>query len=86
MGLEAVEPVARTDEGPESRAMLGELEAALAEALADLPVMQRAIIGLRSLGHSAVEIAEILEISHANARVQLHRARQTLADRLQPFL
>ena len=28
----------------------------------------------------------MLEISHANARVLLHRARRTLAARLRPFI
>jgi DNA-directed RNA polymerase specialized sigma24 family protein len=33
-----------------------------------------------------VEAAEMLEITHANARVLLHRARKTLVARLQPFI
>ena len=76
----------RSDAGPEHRAIHGELEAAVAAALAELPVTQRAIVELRSLGHTSAEIADMLEISHANARVLLHRARQTLATRLRPFI
>jgi RNA polymerase sigma-70 factor (ECF subfamily) len=76
----------KADAGPEHRAICGELEAAVSEALAELPVSQRAIVELRSLGHSLVEVADILEISHANARVMLHRARRTLATRLRPFV
>jgi RNA polymerase sigma factor (sigma-70 family) len=76
----------RSEAGPEQRAIHGELEDAVAVALAELPVTQRAIVELRSLGHSLVEIADMLEISHANARVSLHRARQTLATRLRPFI
>jgi len=71
---------------PDIRAIQGELEAAVAEALAELPVAQRAIVELRSLGHSLAEAAEMLEVSHANARVLLHRARRTLATRLRPFI
>jgi len=66
--------------------MRRELENAVAAALAELPVPQRAAVELRSLGHSLVEIAEILSVSHSNARVLLHRARQALALRLQSFL
>jgi RNA polymerase sigma-70 factor (ECF subfamily) len=76
----------RPDVQPEHRAIQGELEAAVAEALTELPVTQRAIVELRSMGHSVLEIANMLEISHTNARVQLHRARQALATRLRPFI
>jgi len=76
----------KADADPEHRAICGELEAAVAEALAELSVSQRAIVELRGLGHSLVEVADILEISHANARVMLHRARRTLATRLRPFI
>jgi RNA polymerase sigma-70 factor (ECF subfamily) len=72
--------------GPEQLAMYGELEVAVGEALSTLPFMQRAAVELRSLGHSLAEVAEILEISHANARVTLHRARQVLSERLAGFL
>lgn len=66
--------------------MRREFEEAIAAALTDLPVTQRAVVELRSLGHSWIEVAEMLEMSHANARTVLHRARRTLAARLRPFL
>ena len=71
---------------PVDAAIRQELDDAIAAALRELPVPQRAAIELRSLGHSLIEVAEMLNVSHANARVLLHRARQTLASRLQPFL
>lgn len=71
---------------PVDVAIRQELEEAVGLALAELPAPQRAAIELRSLGHSLVEVAEILSVSHAHARVLLHRARQSLATRLQPFL
>jgi RNA polymerase sigma factor (sigma-70 family) len=71
---------------PIQGAILRELEQAVAEAMNELPVAQRAAVELRSLGHTLVEVAEMLEVSHANARVILHRARETLAVRLQPFI
>lgn len=71
---------------PEQQAMRAELESAIGDALAELPVVQRAAVELRGLGHSLADIAEILTLSDANARVILHRARQTLAKRLVRFL
>lgn len=71
---------------PEQQAMRHELESAIGHALAELPVVQRAAIELRSLGHSMAEVANILELSNSNARVVLHRARQALASRLERFL
>jgi RNA polymerase sigma-70 factor, ECF subfamily len=71
---------------PDQLAMSREMEVAVGEALSSLPMLQRAAVELRSLGHSLAEVAEILEISHGNARVTLHRARQALSDRLASFL
>jgi RNA polymerase sigma-70 factor, ECF subfamily len=71
---------------PSQEAMRRELEEAVGHALAQLPVPQRAAIELRSLGHSLMEVAEMLDVSYANARVILHRARTTLAAKLQPFI
>lgn len=71
---------------PEQQAMHRELEAALKKALEELSTMQRAVIELRGLGFSLLDAAELLEISHANARTLLHRGRARLAQRLRPFL
>ena len=76
----------RSTASPESRAMCRELEDAIAAALAELPAIQRAVVELRSLGHSLVEVADMLELSHTNARVLLHRARQSLAIRLRSLI
>ena len=67
-------------------ALAGELSVAVNEALADLPVNQRAAVELHALGHSAAEIAQILETTGGNVRVLLHRGREQLACRLKPFL
>ena len=54
------------------------------DAVALLPKQQRAAIALQYLeDRSITEIADILDISPATARVHLHRARQTLRDRLE---
>jgi RNA polymerase sigma-70 factor (ECF subfamily) len=85
-GADGLSLAAGADADPEQRAICSELEAAVAAALTELPVTQRAIVELSSLGQSMVEVAEMLEISHANARVMLHRARRTLAARLRPYI
>jgi RNA polymerase sigma factor (sigma-70 family) len=74
----------RAETCPEQQAMTRELEQAVGTALAELPVNQRAVVELSSMGYSLVEIAEMLEITQGNARVILHRARQSLAVRLRP--
>ncbi len=71
---------------PPQQAMQHELEAAIDVALGELSPIQRAVIELRSMGHSLQEVAEMLEISYANARTLLHRGRTRLAMRLRPFL
>jgi RNA polymerase sigma factor (sigma-70 family) len=76
----------RAEADPPDHASHRELTDAVGAALGELPVSQRAVVELRSLGHPLSEIAGMLEISHANARVLLHRARRALAARLRPFL
>jgi RNA polymerase sigma-70 factor, ECF subfamily len=71
---------------PEQQAMQQELEDAVEVALDELSVTQRAVVQLRSMGHSLVEVAEMLDITHVNARALLHRGRERLAMRLRPFL
>lgn len=71
---------------PDEQAMTRELEQAVEKALATLPIRQRAAVELKALGHNLLEIAEMLEVSHGNARVLLFRARESLAIQLQPFI
>ncbi|WP_437193406.1 RNA polymerase sigma factor [Planctomicrobium sp. SH527] len=71
---------------PIQLAMKQELEAAIEACMERLPVEQRATLELRALGHSLVDIADMLNISHGNARVLLHRARGSLAEWLRPYL
>ena len=55
--------------------------------VADLPKQQRAAIALHFLEDRSIEeIADILDVAPSTARVHLHRARQTLRDRLQEEL
>lgn len=76
----------RSQATPEQTAMGRELESAIAAALERLPVTQRAAIELVSLGYSIGEAADMLDITEGNARVVLHRARQSLAAHLKSFL
>ena len=71
---------------PQDCAARRELEQALAEHLAQLPVSQRAALELKSLGYSLEEIGEALSTSPGNAGVLIHRARRALAGRLGTFL
>jgi RNA polymerase sigma-70 factor (ECF subfamily) len=62
-----------------------ETHAALEEALAQLPPVQRAVFTLREIeGHPAEEVGRILELPAGTVRVYLHRARLRLRDRLSP--
>ncbi|MEV0234661.1 sigma-70 family RNA polymerase sigma factor [Nonomuraea sp. NPDC050786] len=61
---------------PESEALASEVRGLIAEGLARLPPRQRIVITLRDVeGCTSEEVCEILEISAANQRVLLHRAR-----------
>jgi RNA polymerase sigma-70 factor, ECF subfamily len=72
---------------PEQRTLAAELQARLDEALAGLPERQRAVITLRDVqGRPAEEVCAILEISSANQRVLLHRARAHVRAQLEVYL
>jgi len=62
--------------GPEQQVLAVETRARLAEAVARLPERQRVVLVLRDVeGYEAAEVCSILEITAANQRVLLHRAR-----------
>lgn len=70
---------------PESLASQRELLVALELEMANLPTLQRAALELKGLGYSQREIAATLQVSENHVGVLIHRARQTLAARLQPY-
>jgi RNA polymerase sigma-70 factor (ECF subfamily) len=76
----------RAAAAPEQAVLQRELEQAVAEALARLPVPQRAALELKSLGHSLQEIGTALGTTPGNAAVLVHRARQAMAVHLAPYL
>jgi RNA polymerase sigma-70 factor (ECF subfamily) len=72
--------------GPLQIVIQNELEDAVEEGMAQLPVAQRAALELKSLGSSTEEIAEALGTSPSNAGVLVHRARKALAQGLASFM
>jgi RNA polymerase sigma factor (sigma-70 family) len=77
------DPEARS---PERLAMNRELELAIGAALEELPPVQRAALQMKSLGHSLEEIGSALGVTSNHAGVLIHRARQTMARLLAPYL
>jgi RNA polymerase sigma-70 factor (ECF subfamily) len=71
---------------PEQETLAGELRALVAAAVALLPDRQRIVITLRDVeGYGSDEVCSILEISAANQRVLLHRARAFVRSRLEAY-
>jgi RNA polymerase sigma-70 factor (ECF subfamily) len=71
----------------EGSVLAGEVRQELRAALDTLPDRQRVVITLRDvLGHSSEEVCEMLEISQANQRVLLHRARTAVRAGLASYL
>jgi RNA polymerase sigma-70 factor, ECF subfamily len=61
---------------PDDAAIAAETTAVIRAGIATLPERQRAVITLRDVhGFSSEEVCELLELSAANQRVLLHRAR-----------
>jgi RNA polymerase sigma-70 factor (ECF subfamily) len=71
---------------PEQRAVSGEIQVRVEAALAGLPERQRVVITLRDVeGYSSDEVCSILQISAANQRVLLHRARAFVRGKLEEY-
>jgi RNA polymerase sigma-70 factor (ECF subfamily) len=65
-----------TETAVEGSVLAGEVRRELRAALDQLPERQRIVLTLRDvLGHSSEEVCGLLDISQANQRVLLHRAR-----------
>jgi RNA polymerase sigma-70 factor, ECF subfamily len=71
---------------PEPAALAGEIRSLVSDALARLPERQRIVIMLRDVeGYSSDEVCSILEITAANQRVLLHRARAFVRCELEAY-
>jgi RNA polymerase sigma-70 factor (ECF subfamily) len=76
----------RTFSPPDSL-LQGELETKIEEALAELPEKQRtAILMCRGDEFSYEDIAEVLECSVSATKSLIHRGRETLKQKLKPYL
>ena len=72
---------------PEDELLASETRGVIGEAIAALPDTQREVIRLRDVeGWSAEEVVQALEISDANQRVLLHRARSRVRSELERYL
>jgi RNA polymerase sigma-70 factor (ECF subfamily) len=77
----------RLEGDPETGLLSAELRRHLLHAVDELSPDQRAVITLRDLiGLSAPEACELLELSDANQRVLLHRARARVRSALLPLV
>jgi RNA polymerase sigma-70 factor (ECF subfamily) len=71
---------------PEQHALATETRARVAAAVERLPERQQVVITLRDVeGYDAAEVCAILEISAANQRVLLHRARAFVRAELERY-
>jgi RNA polymerase sigma-70 factor (ECF subfamily) len=71
---------------PETELLSGEMRSEIDEAISALPTRQRIVITLRDLeGYGSEEVRAILDISAANQRVLLHRARAAVRARLERY-
>jgi RNA polymerase sigma-70 factor (ECF subfamily) len=77
----------RLEGDPETGLLSAELRRHLRQAVEGLSADQRAVITLRDLvGLSAAEVCDLLELTDANQRVLLHRARARVRTALLPLL
>lgn len=77
----------RLDSDPETGLLSAELRRQLRQAVEGLSPDQRAVITLRDLvGLSAAEVCGLLELTDANQRVLLHRARARVRTALLPLM
>jgi RNA polymerase sigma-70 factor, ECF subfamily len=77
----------RWDGLPESRLLSRETLAQVSAAIEKLPEKQREVILLRDVaGLGSEEVAGLLEITPANQRVRLHRARAAVRQALEEYL
>ena len=70
----------------ESEALAHEVRAGVAAAIERLPVRQQVVLTLRDIdGQTAEDVCSLLDISMANQRVLLHRARAAVRGHLEQY-
>jgi len=71
----------------DQRLISNETLAMVANAMEGLPLTQREVMRLRDVeGWTSAEVCEALEISEANQRVLLHRARSKVRRAIEPYM
>ena len=86
-GTWAEPPLRWNGDTPEQLLLREEAMTHLQKALAALPANQRTVVTLRDIvGMDSGDACNILEISEANQRVLLHRARSKLRTALEQFV
>jgi RNA polymerase sigma-70 factor (ECF subfamily) len=86
-GWRAAPAVWPSEVAVEGSVLAGEVRGELRTAVDALPERQRIVLTLRDvLGYGSDEVCEILEISQANQRVLLHRARTAVRAGLATYL
>ena len=71
---------------PEGALLAGEIARVIGAALEELPARQRVVLSLRDVdGHDSAEVCALLDITPANQRVLLHRARAAVRTRLADY-
>ena len=84
--LPSGDPTTRPLSHPEDRLLSEETRGVIDDAIASLRPAQREVITLRDMeGWSAEEVSEILEVTDANQRVLLHRARSKVREALERY-
>jgi RNA polymerase sigma-70 factor (ECF subfamily) len=74
------------EEVPEAQFLSAETRARIGEAIATLSAVQREVITLRDIeGWTAEEVCAVLDLSQANQRVLLHRARSRVRGALEEY-
>jgi len=74
-------------EHPEERLLSSEMQSHIERAIDMLPPAQRAVVLLRDVGgRSTADVCDLLELSEANARVLLHRARAKVRRAIEPYV
>jgi RNA polymerase sigma-70 factor, ECF subfamily len=82
----SIDVASRWDTSPESVVLSKEVLLQLDRALSELPSRQRQVVTMRDVcGMSTEEVCATLEISAANQRVLLHRARAVLREALAEY-
>ena len=82
-----IEPPWQQPPSPEQLLMSDQTRRAVLEAIGQLPDAYRVTLLLRDIEElSTAEVAAALEVTEANVKVRLHRARAALKSLLEPLM